>query len=50
MTAGRREFDAAGLAITSGGVVVTWEDDAAIKRYFEYGRTCRMPMLTDAFS
>lgn len=43
---GRREFDAAGLQIMSGGVVVTYrEDDSSLRRYFEYGRTCRMPML-----
>ena len=46
LAAGRSEFDAAGLAIASGGVVVTYkEDDASIRRYFEYGRICRMPML-----
>ncbi len=43
---GRKEFDAAGLEIMSGGVVVTHrEDDSSIRRYFDYGRTCRMPML-----
>lgn len=46
LKAGRKEFDAAGLEIMSGGVVVTYrEDDSSIRRYFEYGRTCRMPML-----
>jgi sugar phosphate isomerase/epimerase len=46
LAAGRAEFDAAGLEIMSGGVVVTYkEEDSALKRYFEYGRTCRMPML-----
>ena len=46
LQAGRAEFDAAGLAIGSGGVVVTHkEDESALRRYFEYGRTCRMPML-----
>lgn len=46
LQAGRSEFDAAGLEIMSGGVVVTYkEDDTSLRRYFEYGRTCRMPML-----
>jgi len=43
---GRKEFDRAGLQIMSGGVVVTYrEDDSSLRRYFEYGRSCRMPML-----
>lgn len=30
----------------SGGVLLTnKEDDGALRRYFEYGRACRMPML-----
>ena len=46
LRAGREEFDAAGIEILSGGVVVTYkEKDDALRRYFEYGRTCRMPML-----
>jgi sugar phosphate isomerase/epimerase len=43
---GRKEFDAAGLQIMSGGVVVTYrEEDRSLRSYFEYGRACRMPML-----
>lgn len=43
---GRKEFDDAGFTIVSGGVVVTRdEDEAALRRYFDYGRICRMPML-----
>src|SRR4051812_18508191 len=43
---GRKEFDDAGLEIVSGGVVVTYkEDDSLLRRYFEYGKICRMPML-----
>jgi len=46
LSAGRREFDDAGIEVVSGGVLVTYkEDDSALRRYFEYGRTCRMPML-----
>lgn len=43
---GRKEFDAAGLQVTSGGVVNTAaEEDSQIRRYFDYGKACRMPML-----
>jgi sugar phosphate isomerase/epimerase len=46
LAAGRREFDDAGIEVMSGGVVITRQDeDAAIRRYFDYGRVCRMPML-----
>jgi sugar phosphate isomerase/epimerase len=46
LAAGRREFDQAGLELASGGVVVTYrEEDSMLRRYFEYGRTCRFPML-----
>jgi sugar phosphate isomerase/epimerase len=46
LAAGRREFDEAGIELASGGVVVTYrEDDNLLRRYFEYGRTCRFPML-----
>lgn len=43
---GRKEFDDAGLQVTSGGVVNTAaEEDSQIRRYFEYGKACRMPMF-----
>jgi len=43
---GRSEFDNAGLDIVSGGVVVTRdEDDSRLRRYFDYAKACRMPML-----
>ena len=46
LSAGRQEFDAAGLEIMSGGVVVTYkEDESGLRRYFDYARACRMPML-----
>ena len=46
LVSGRKEFDDAGLQILSGGVVVTYrEDDTSLRSYFEYGRSCRMPML-----
>lgn len=46
LATGRREFDEAGLELLSGGVIVTYrEDEGALRRYFEYGRACRFPML-----
>jgi sugar phosphate isomerase/epimerase len=46
LAAGRREFDQADLELASGGVVVTYrEEDGMLRRYFEYGRICRFPML-----
>jgi sugar phosphate isomerase/epimerase len=46
MTAGRDEFDAAGLTISSGGVIYMDKgDEAAIKVYFDYAKNCGMPMI-----
>lgn len=46
MTAGRDEFDAAGLHISSGGVIYMDKgDEAAIKVYFDYAKSCGMPMI-----
>ncbi|MGP8244037.1 MAG: sugar phosphate isomerase/epimerase family protein [Bryobacteraceae bacterium] len=43
---GRKEFEAAGLQIMSGGVVNTSaEEDSQIRRYFDYAKVCGMPML-----
>ena len=43
---GRKEFEAAGLQVTSGGVVSTFaEEDSQIRRYFDYAKVCGMPML-----
>jgi sugar phosphate isomerase/epimerase len=40
------DFDKAGLKILSGGVVgMQKNDDADLRRYFEYARAARMPML-----
>jgi sugar phosphate isomerase/epimerase len=44
--AGRKEFEAAGLTIASGGVVYMQKDDEAdIRFYFDYARDCGMPMM-----
>lgn len=46
MTAGRDEFDAAGLNIVSGGVIYMDKgDEAAIQVYFDYAKRCGMPMI-----
>lgn len=46
LAAGRKEFEAAGLTIASGGVVYMQKDDEAdIRSYFEYARRCGMPMM-----
>ncbi|MFB3779202.1 MAG: sugar phosphate isomerase/epimerase family protein [Bryobacteraceae bacterium] len=44
--AGRKEFEAAGLTISSGGVIYIQKDDEAdVRFYFEYARDCGMPMI-----
>jgi sugar phosphate isomerase/epimerase len=46
MVAGRDEFTAAGLTISSGGVIYMDKgDEAAIQPFFEYAKTCGMPMI-----
>jgi len=47
LTAGRKKFDEAGVNVISGGVVYLMKDeDADIRYYFDYARTCGMPMMT----
>ena len=49
LEAGRKEFEAAGLRIMSGGNISLEKDDPEdIRRYFEYARTCGMPMMVCA--
>jgi sugar phosphate isomerase/epimerase len=44
---GAKEFQRAGLKIIGGGVVyMQKEDDDDIRRYFEYAKTCGMPLMT----
>jgi len=46
---GRKEFEKAGLKIMSGGNISLQRDDAAdIRKYFEYAKTCGMPMIVCA--
>src|SRR5438270_4963465 len=43
---GRKRFQDAGIEIVSGGVIyLTKDDDADIRRYFEYAKTCGMPLM-----
>lgn len=49
LEAGRKQFDAAGLKIVSGGNIALQKDDPAdIRRYFEYAKMCGMPMMVCA--
>jgi len=49
LAAGRREFEDAGLTIVGGGVItLQQEDDADIRKYFEYAKTCGMPLMVIA--
>jgi sugar phosphate isomerase/epimerase len=49
LEAGRKEFEAAGIKIMSGGnISLSKNDDADIKKYFEYAKTCGMPMIVCA--
>jgi len=47
LAAGRKRFDEAGINVISGGVIYLMKDeDADIRYYFDYAKTCRMPMMT----
>jgi sugar phosphate isomerase/epimerase len=46
LAAGRKEFEDAGLTISSGGVIYMQKDDEAdIRFYFDYAKRCGMPMM-----
>lgn len=46
---GRKEFEAAGLKIMSGGNISLQKDDPDdLRRYFEYARRCGMPLIVCA--
>lgn len=46
LAAGRKEFENAGLKITSGGVIYLLKNDEAdMRKYFEYAKACGMPMI-----
>lgn len=43
---GVKDFEQAGVIIAGGGVIyLQKDDDADIRRYFEYARACRMPVI-----
>jgi sugar phosphate isomerase/epimerase len=49
LASGRAEFEDAGLTIVGGGVITLQEeDDDDIRSYFEYARTCGMPLMVIA--
>ncbi len=49
LAAGREEFRQAGLTTVAGGVITLQrDDDADIRKYFEYAKTCGMPVITVA--
>jgi sugar phosphate isomerase/epimerase len=46
LAAGRRDFEKAGLKITSGGVIYLLKNDEAdMRKYFDYAKACGMPMI-----
>jgi len=49
ITAGRQEFEAAGLTIVGGGVItLQQDDDDDIRSYFDYARASGMPLMVIA--
>jgi sugar phosphate isomerase/epimerase len=49
LRAGRAEFEAAGLRIVGGGTITLSVDtDEDVRSYFEYARTCGMPLMVIA--
>lgn len=46
---GRKEFEDAGLKIMSGGTItLAQNDEADMRKYFDYARACGMPMIVCA--
>ncbi|HEX4228051.1 MAG TPA: sugar phosphate isomerase/epimerase family protein [Bryobacteraceae bacterium] len=46
LIAGRKEFENAGLRIMAGGnITLAKDDEADMRRYFDYAKTCGMPMI-----
>lgn len=44
---GRKKFQDAAIEIVAGGVIyLTKDEDADIRRYFDYAKACGMPMIT----
>jgi len=47
-TAGRAEFENAGLRIVGGGTITLEEDDDHVRFHFDYARDCGMPLMVIA--
>lgn len=46
LAAGRKQFDDAGVEVIGGGNITLKEnDEASLRRYFDYARTCRFGMM-----
>lgn len=46
LQAGRKKFDAAGLTVVGGGnVSLKEEDEAGLRKHFEYAKACSFPMM-----
>jgi sugar phosphate isomerase/epimerase len=46
LAAGRKKFDAAGLKVVGGGNISLQKDDEAdLRRYFDYAKACSFPMM-----
>jgi sugar phosphate isomerase/epimerase len=46
LTAGRHQFDAAGIDVIGGGNITLKEnDEPSLRRYFDYAKTCRFPIM-----
>lgn len=46
LAAGRKRFEEAGIDVVSGGVIYLMkDDDADIRYYFDYAKTCGMPLI-----
>jgi sugar phosphate isomerase/epimerase len=49
LAAGRKEFESAGLKIVGGGTISLQQDsDEDIRKYFDYAKTCGMPLMVIA--
>jgi sugar phosphate isomerase/epimerase len=46
LASGRREFDTAGIQVIGGGnITLAGNDEAALRRYFDYARACRFGIM-----
>ena len=46
LASGRKQFDASGIEVIGGGNITLKEnDEPSLRRYFEYARVCRFPIM-----